>query len=240
MSKVLFSIIVGIAAGTIDMIPMVIKKLDKKACLSAFFHYLLLSIIIINIDISFLHWYLKGGLLALVFSLPILIIVSSYDRKAIPIMLVTALIFGSLLGTFAHFFYPDLSKSTGQNALESTFVLLKKQADQWDQDIINKKTVAIAANMSSDFRHISKNGAVSDKNTFLDSIVSPDLTIDPYKVEDLEIRIYGDCAILHGTTRMSGTYRGQPFKSNYRYTDIYVHVADQWKVCQVQISPLPE
>jgi ketosteroid isomerase-like protein len=121
----------------------------------------------------------------------------------------------------------------------ATASLLRKQADAWDRAIIQKNERAIAANMSDDFRHIDKHGSISDKQTFLREIMSPDLVIHPYTVDDLDVRIYGTCALLCGTTRMTGTYQGQTFQSHYRYIDTYAYSNGAWKVANVQISPIP-
>jgi len=119
-------------------------------------------------------------------------------------------------------------------------VRLKAQADAWDQAIIRKDAAAIAANMSADFRHISKNGDMADRAAFLKDLLSPDLTIHPYGVEDFDVRVYGTTALLCGRTRMTGTYQGKPFRSHYRYVDTYVCTGGKWVVCQVQITAVPE
>ena len=117
---------------------------------------------------------------------------------------------------------------------------LKTQADAWDQAILRKDAKAIAANMSADFRHIGKTGELSDRAAFLKDLLSPDLVIHPYTVEDFDVRIYGDCALLCGRTRMTGTYQGRPFKSHYRYIDTYVRQDGRWRVCSVQITGMPD
>lgn len=122
----------------------------------------------------------------------------------------------------------------------SVSTLLKHQADRWDQDIILKNRPAISDNMSEDFRHISNKGVISDKAAFLKGIVSADLVINPYTVEDLDIRIYGTCALICGRTRMTGSYKGSPFRSHYRYVDTYVLKDGRWKVCNVQITAMPD
>ncbi|MHB0972381.1 MAG: nuclear transport factor 2 family protein [Thermoanaerobaculia bacterium] len=117
---------------------------------------------------------------------------------------------------------------------------LTRQADQWDRDIVRKDHAAIAANMTSDFRQIRSNGTVVDREVFLRDITDPDLVIDPYTVEDFDVRIYGDVALLCGRTRMTGRYAGEAFTSHYRYIDIYVRRDGQWKVCSVQTTAIPE
>jgi len=58
MDKLLLSAIIGLVAGTIDIVPMVIQKLDKRATISAFLQYFFVSIIIVNIDLPHIVWWL--------------------------------------------------------------------------------------------------------------------------------------------------------------------------------------
>jgi len=129
-------------------------------------------------------------------------------------------------------------KQTESNA--SVIAILKSQSDSWDQAIIRKDLKAIANNMAEDFRHIGMSGEISDRALFLKEIVSPDLVINPYTVEDFDIRVYGECALLCGRTKMTGTYKGKPFQSHYRYIDTYRRVGGEWKVCSVQTTGIRE
>jgi ketosteroid isomerase-like protein len=117
---------------------------------------------------------------------------------------------------------------------------LTLQAEAWDAAIIRKDMAAVAANMAPDYRHIRDTGGIADGAGFLAAIGSPKLVIEPYKVEDFDVRIYGDVALLTGRTRMTGSYDGKPFTSHYRYTDVYVRRDGQWKVASVQITPVQE
>jgi ketosteroid isomerase-like protein len=116
---------------------------------------------------------------------------------------------------------------------------LKQLSDHWDKVIVAKDAAAIAANMAEDFRIIDRRGNIEGKKAFVDGILDPKLTINPYTVEDFEVRLYGDTALLSGRSHMTGTYEGQPFASNYRYIDIYVRKGGVWKIVSVQITALP-
>jgi len=117
---------------------------------------------------------------------------------------------------------------------------LVQQADAWDKAIIRKDAAAIAANMSEDFRQISARGDVAGKAAFLEAITSPKLVIHPYSVEDMDVRFYGDVALVSGRTRMTGSWDGKPFGSHYRYVDVYVRKDGQWRVSSVQITEIKE
>ncbi|MBX7221076.1 MAG: nuclear transport factor 2 family protein [Blastocatellia bacterium] len=115
---------------------------------------------------------------------------------------------------------------------------LTSQADAWDKAIVHKDRSAIAANMSDAFRHIDSQGNVSAKQQFIDNLTAEKLQIDPYQVEDFEVRVYGTVALLTGTTKLTGRYDGKVFTTHYRYTDIYVKEAGGWKIVQVQITEI--
>jgi ketosteroid isomerase-like protein len=113
---------------------------------------------------------------------------------------------------------------------------LTKLSDDWDKAIVRKDENAIAGNMAEDFRQIDGDGNIETKKSFVAGIMDPGLTIDPYTVEDFEIRLYGDTALLSGRTNMTGKFGGKAFTSNYRYIDIYVRRGGQWKIVSVQIT----
>jgi len=119
----------------------------------------------------------------------------------------------------------------------ATIAQLTRQANAWDKAIVAKDLAGIAANMCEDFRQIGPSGEVEDRESFLRDLMSAELQIDPYTVEEFEVRLYGkSTALLSGRTRMTGRYAGAPFTSHYRYIDVYVRSGGRWKVCSVQTT----
>ncbi len=115
---------------------------------------------------------------------------------------------------------------------------LRLQADAWDLAIIRKDRAAIEANMAPDFRQIDGYGNIETKESFVADLMAPELEIDPYTIEDFDIRFYGDVALLCGRTRMTGRQAGKPFESHYRYIDLYVRSDGAWRIVSVQITRL--
>ena len=116
---------------------------------------------------------------------------------------------------------------------------LTRLSDAWDKAIVRKDEKAIAENMAEDFRQIDPRANLETKKSFVAGILDPKLTIDPYTVEEFEVRLYGDTALLSGRTHMTGKYDGEVFESNYRYIDIYVRRNGKWKIVSVQITRIP-
>jgi ketosteroid isomerase-like protein len=132
---------------------------------------------------------------------------------------------------------PNAAASGPEKALVDQ---LTRQADAWDKAIVRKDRDAIAVNMTDDFRQIDAAGGVENKASFLEDVLSPKLRIDPYTVEDFEVRVYGDVALLSGRTRMTGAYDGKAFATHYRYIDVYVRKNGVWRVASVQITRVRE
>ncbi len=98
MNNLFIAITIGAVAGVIDIMPMIIKKLDKQAIISAFVHYFVLGLIIpfVNWDVS--GW-IKGVSIALLTAIPIMIIVYPKDKQALIPMIVFSIILGAGIGT---------------------------------------------------------------------------------------------------------------------------------------------
>lgn len=97
MNDILIAILIGLVAGTIDVIPMIIMKLEKSANISAFVHYFVLGLIIPFVEWDMTAW-LKGIIIAILSAIPVMIIVFQKDKKAIIPMLVFSLILGAGIG----------------------------------------------------------------------------------------------------------------------------------------------
>ena len=104
MDKLIFSGIVGLVAGIVDIIPMIILKLPRYTTVAAFFHYFFVSIIILNVDIPHLPWWLEGGVIGLALMIPMLIHVGHSDKKPLPVITLNAILLGTLAGIAGHFF----------------------------------------------------------------------------------------------------------------------------------------
>jgi len=100
--KILLSFGLGAIAGIIDVIPMIIQKIDKYSTISAFVQWLILGFFITHIKIPGLDGWSKGLVTAVLMSLPIIILVAKTDPKSVIIILLTSAILGSIVGFFSN------------------------------------------------------------------------------------------------------------------------------------------
>ena len=103
MRNILFTVLIGCVVGLIDILPMLKMKLDKYAISSAFMFYFIMPFIIFNIKILENLWWIKGGIITLVLSIPTIIIISKADKKSILPIASMAIILGSLIGIAGYY-----------------------------------------------------------------------------------------------------------------------------------------
>lgn len=93
MRNIYKALLIGLAAGTIDALPMIFQGLPWSATISAFVHWIVLGLIIPYVNWNIKPW-LKGFIIALLSELPIIIIVA--EKEPISIIPITA--FSVILG----------------------------------------------------------------------------------------------------------------------------------------------
>jgi len=103
MNNILIALCIGVAAGIIDVTPMIIQKLDKTANWSAFIHWVVLGLII-----PFVHWdidpWLKGMIIGVLTTVPVMIIVAQNGKKALIPMTIFSAILGIGVGIAGSYF----------------------------------------------------------------------------------------------------------------------------------------
>lgn len=97
MDHFTLSLIVGAAAGTLDVIPMIAQKLPARSCISAFCTYLFAAVIVFYSNLPYLPWWADGMGVALMMALPVSLTFTGRERRAIPLILANALLLGFLL-----------------------------------------------------------------------------------------------------------------------------------------------
>jgi len=101
MRSYLLPLLIGVVAGVIDILPMIKQKLDKYSISSAFVYHLIMPLIVYHLSIPIV-WWLKGGLVYLISSIPILLLVAKDDKKSVPIIAATSVIIGTIVGIVLH------------------------------------------------------------------------------------------------------------------------------------------
>lgn len=99
----LLTLLIGLVAGVIDVLPMIKMKVDKYSCLSAFVYYLIVPFVIFGINWLDNLWWIKGGIVSILIAIPVIILVAKEDKKSPVAMTIMSIILGSIIGIVGHF-----------------------------------------------------------------------------------------------------------------------------------------
>jgi ketosteroid isomerase-like protein len=95
-------------------------------------------------------------------------------------------------------------------------------------------TVALSKMLAPDFIEISRLGTVRTRADNVRDIASGTLHLTSIKYDSLNVRVYGDVAVLTGIADNTGTMRGFPFAGRIRYTRVFVHRDGRWQAVLMQ------
>jgi hypothetical protein len=97
------SLIIGLIAAIIDITPMIIKKLDKIALVSAFSAWVILGVFIPRIELFSISW-LNGIVVALLFNFPTMCLIFKSEKNGVIPVVITTIILGCGVGFFSNMF----------------------------------------------------------------------------------------------------------------------------------------
>ena len=83
-------------------------------------------------------------------------------------------------------------------------------------------------NVADDYVLIAPNGIVRTRIDVIRELATPGLKMDPYEPLEVQIRIYGDAAIVTGRILQRFTLGRIRYANDLRYTDMWVKKKGKW------------
>ncbi len=99
-------------------------------------------------------------------------------------------------------------------------------------------TIALSRMLAPDFMEISRLGTVRTRADNVRDIASGALHLTSISYDSLNVRVYGDVAVLTGIADNTGTMRGFPFSGRIRYTRVFVRRDGRWQAVLMQQTPI--
>jgi ketosteroid isomerase-like protein len=124
-----------------------------------------------------------------------------------------------------------------QTALEAELRQLERD---WDTAIVHKDIARLEQILGDDFVYIGSAGGINPRAALIQGIKDSEATIEPFETTDVVVRTYGDTAILTGRFLQKGTYKGQSFSGQFRYTDVYVKRNGIWRAVSAHASRIAD
>ncbi len=92
--------------------------------------------------------------------------------------------------------------------------------------------------MAEDWTIVGPDGSLGGKPRFLALVRSGDLTHDVMESHEVDVRVYGDAAVVVARGVSGGAYQGQPFRLDERVSSVFIRRDGQWRCVLTHLSQL--
>jgi ketosteroid isomerase-like protein len=99
---------------------------------------------------------------------------------------------------------------------------------EFTQAIVDNDAAAIARFVADTWVIVDADGQLIDRSRFLSVVESGALTHESMESTDVEVRVYGDTAVVTGLARSKGQFMGHGFTTRERATDVLARVDGSW------------
>jgi ketosteroid isomerase-like protein len=109
--------------------------------------------------------------------------------------------------------------------------------DRWNAATLHHDLTVYHELMADDFISISTGGTIATKAERIASYEKPGgFVYEAIESSARTVRVYGETAILTGHSVIRGKFRGEPFRSEYCYTHVFVQRDGRWQAVSAQMT----
>lgn len=91
-------------------------------------------------------------------------------------------------------------------------------------------------NLAEEYLVVTPNGALKNKRDVIRELSTPGLKMEPFEPVEVQVRLYGDSAVVTGRMLQRFSLGGIRYASDLRYTDVYVKRRGRWLIVSAHAS----
>lgn len=107
----------------------------------------------------------------------------------------------------------------------------------WNEAQVNLDAAAIANMIGDKFTNTEYDGEVSNRGKFLAEFADPKFKPTIMSIDNVQVEMYPNTAVVTGNYHTKGTYGGKPYEHFGRFTDTWVYQESKW-LCVASHSSL--
>jgi ketosteroid isomerase-like protein len=107
----------------------------------------------------------------------------------------------------------------------------------WNHALEGKDSKALDMLLGNSMVSVDIDGSVMNKSEFLASIKAPDYQPSQAVIEQSNVQMYGDAAVVVGVFRVKGMEKGKPYVRRERFVDTWIKTKGTWQ-CVATTSAL--
>lgn len=135
---------------------------------------------------------------------------------------------------------PAIVAAQGQNAgtALSTEQQIKALEEGRNRAILSGNAAAMDRMTADDYTFITLRGELRTKSEILKGFQSGSFKYESREISDLNVRVYGDTAVVVGRSIQKGAENGKDYSGDYRFTRVYVKQRGRWVTVALQTTPI--
>lgn len=122
--------------------------------------------------------------------------------------------------------------SAGKSAVE-TIRLLEEERNQ---AILHGDSAALDRMTSDDYTFVTLRGEMLTKAAIVQNFRSGAAKYQSREISDLNIRVYGNSAVVTGRAIQKGAENGKDYSGDYWFTRVYVNQGGRWTTVALQTT----
>ena len=116
---------------------------------------------------------------------------------------------------------------------------IRQLNDEWVKAIMRADTATLDRIMAEDF-YFTYPLEGDDKAQFIADITSGDLKIKHIAREQLNVRVFGDTAVLTARDSATWLYHGRELAGQYKILSVFTARDGRWQLCAIQACPMQQ
>jgi ketosteroid isomerase-like protein len=111
--------------------------------------------------------------------------------------------------------------------------------DEWVKAMMRSDGVTLDRIMADDF-YFTYPLEGDDKAQFIADVTSGDLKIEHIAREQLNVRVFGNTAVLTARDSATWLYHGRELTGQYKILSVFVERGGNWQLCAIQACPMQQ
>lgn len=116
--------------------------------------------------------------------------------------------------------------STSLNEQQGRILALE---NSWNQATQQQDIKALDLLLDDELVEISSDGSILNKSQYIASLTTPKLRFEHIASDSMQVKLYGDSAVVVGVYQESGTKSGKPYLRRERFIDTWINRNGAWK-----------
>jgi ketosteroid isomerase-like protein len=129
---------------------------------------------------------------------------------------------------------PGMTAETSGPAVDQ----LKQLEQDWAKAAMNKDKQLYSRLEAPDYKFVMPDGKVRGRDEDLTALANSSYSQN--SVSDLDVRVYGDTAVVTGLAQIKGTENGKDISGSYRFTDVWVKRDGNWQAVNTTAARLQQ